>query len=608
MNTNESNYLNICLVGCISAGKSTILNAFFGQDYAQCKRKRTTMMPNKFIETDNKSLIDTQKTINDKISQVNEQIYNQTQNTKKQLNLNDYGGELKFHVESMEMNIKNNTKICMYDIPGLNDATTEKIYYDYLRNNFHKFNIILFVVNIESGLNTSDENKILNFLAENIKKHKIESNKNISLLTIVNKADDMQLESNGTLTVIGELGEMFKQTSDTIKQIFKNHKIESSSIGCIPICGLNANLYRMIKKYKDINMLSREHILRIGIDDEGGKFKRYSEQEQRRKVNDKIMDDIFVDSMIQMSGFSQIDTCLNKFIGSNGSTMISENILFDYSKTPNLSPDNIIQKLSQKINILLQIKNVNNQVYQTEMKKLIKDLNTNIFKVINKFSAPQLIIDYYNNDIIANITSNSVIHTEITPFFNTNTYPNYITDKILELVVAEYSNSAVSINKIFYFELFEKIGNLKEEIIDVLLDALMLNIRGTHTFAFDGPLEIEKIISIFEKIKKSANFIEFIRFFMSNMYTNLLTSEELITKKILFRTFGEIPMYEFINDLRTEKLKINTNKDTKMYCKGLSKEYQKENKLELYYITKCREFGDDANFINHEKIIFIKFN
>ena len=144
----------------------------------------------------------------------------------------------------------------------------------------------------------------------------------------------------------------------------------------------------------------------------------------------------------------------------------------------------------------------------------------------------------------------------------------------------------------------------------------MLNVRGTNTIIFDGVTETDRIIKLFEKIKKSDNFIEFIRFFLTNMYTNLLTSEGLITKKILFRTFGEIPMYEFINDLRiekscldrSEKSKINTNKDYKMYCKGLGKDYEKENLLELYYITICREFGDDANFINHEKIIFMKFN
>jgi hypothetical protein len=310
-----------------------------------------------------------------------------------------------------------------------------------------------------------------------------------------------------------------------------------------------------------------------------------------------------------MSGFSQIEVCLNNFISSNGSKMISENILFDYSKTPNLTTDNIIPTLTQKINILSQIKNVNVQVYQTEMKKLVKDLNTNIYKVINKLLSPQQIVEYYDNEIIKKIRANRVILTEITPFFSTNTYPNYITDKILELVVNEYSNNSVSIKKIFYFELFEKIGTLKEEIIDVLLDSLMLNVRGTNTIIFDGVTETDRIIRLFEKIKKSANFIEFIRFFLTNMYTNLLTSEGLITKKILFRTFGEIPMYEFINDyLRIEKSKINTNKDYKMYCKGLGKDYEKENLLELYYISICREFRDNTNFINHDKIIFMKFN
>ena len=114
----ESNNINICLVGCVSAGKSTILNAFFGQDYAQCKIKRTTMMPNKFIETDDSRLIYSFEKMNQTISDTNKKIYTQTQNGET-LDLKDYGGELIFYVESMEMNIGNQIKICIYDIPGL---------------------------------------------------------------------------------------------------------------------------------------------------------------------------------------------------------------------------------------------------------------------------------------------------------------------------------------------------------------------------------------------------------------------------------------------------------------------------------------------------------
>ncbi len=43
--------INICILGCVSAGKSTILNSLFCQDLSQSKIKRTTMMPLVFIET-----------------------------------------------------------------------------------------------------------------------------------------------------------------------------------------------------------------------------------------------------------------------------------------------------------------------------------------------------------------------------------------------------------------------------------------------------------------------------------------------------------------------------------------------------------------------------
>lgn len=47
--------------------------------------------------------------------------------------------------------------------------------------------------------NTSDEMDILHFLADNIKLHQDISNKNIKMITIVNKADYMQLGPNDDL-------------------------------------------------------------------------------------------------------------------------------------------------------------------------------------------------------------------------------------------------------------------------------------------------------------------------------------------------------------------------------------------------------------------------
>lgn len=598
--------INICLVGCVSAGKSTILNAFFGQDYAQCKIKRTTMMPNIFIETDDLTKIDSFTTINRKISSVNEKIYNLTENMAKPFNLDDFGNELSFHVEEMQMNVGNKIKICIYDIPGLNDAKTKKNYYNYLEKNFHKFNIILFVVDIKSGLNTSDEMDILNFLAINIDKHKKDSNKNINMLTIVNKADDMQLKSNGELEVLGELGEMFDQTNKTIKQVFNKYKIDTNTISCIPICGLDAHLYRMIKKHGNINGLSREHILKIGVNDEGSKFRSYPEDIQRNKILQIINNSQFVENMINLSGFSQIETSLKKYFNSNGVKMISENILYEYSKLPELKLDGLINLIENKIILISKIKLFDLNKYNEEMKKLVKQMNTIMYKKINEINNPNEIKIFYDLQI-SKIKSNNNVRLEIKNFFDLDTYPSYFTDRILEIVINEYSTYSVPISKLSYIELFENTGNLKVEIIDLILDSLLSNPNGTKTFVFDN-YETRTFIKIFEKLNNSNKFIQFLRFFLVNTYTIFTKPEDLILKKLLFRKYGEIPLYEFICDLRSEKKIIDTNKQNKMYCQGINDNNSKDNILELYYIHKCRELNDNDNFISHDKRITIDFN
>ena len=49
----------------------------------------------------------------------------------------------------------------VYDLPGMNDSQTKNVYFKYCEENFHEFNIVLFVVDVTSALNTSDEMDIL---------------------------------------------------------------------------------------------------------------------------------------------------------------------------------------------------------------------------------------------------------------------------------------------------------------------------------------------------------------------------------------------------------------------------------------------------------------
>ena len=51
--------ISICFVGCVSTGKSVLLNSIFCEKFAESKIKRTTMVPSVFIETEGEIVVDT---------------------------------------------------------------------------------------------------------------------------------------------------------------------------------------------------------------------------------------------------------------------------------------------------------------------------------------------------------------------------------------------------------------------------------------------------------------------------------------------------------------------------------------------------------------------
>ena len=67
--------INLCFVGGVSTGKSTILNAIFCEELTQCKIKRTTMVPTVYVENANDAPnLDNPEHIFSKIAQKNKEI------------------------------------------------------------------------------------------------------------------------------------------------------------------------------------------------------------------------------------------------------------------------------------------------------------------------------------------------------------------------------------------------------------------------------------------------------------------------------------------------------------------------------------------------------
>lgn len=66
-----------------------------------------------------------------------------------------------FDLVELNINNKQDVNLCIYDLPGLDDSKTSDIYLQYVTENFHKFDIIIFMLDVHDALNRTNDIKIL---------------------------------------------------------------------------------------------------------------------------------------------------------------------------------------------------------------------------------------------------------------------------------------------------------------------------------------------------------------------------------------------------------------------------------------------------------------
>ena len=96
----KRNSIRIGLVGCVSSGKSTLLNAICVNEYEDMKIKRTTMLPKLYMET-NQDIYD------------NDIERNKIYKENKEINKKIYNGDIELN--------EANCKVIEYIIPQISD-------------------------------------------------------------------------------------------------------------------------------------------------------------------------------------------------------------------------------------------------------------------------------------------------------------------------------------------------------------------------------------------------------------------------------------------------------------------------------------------------------
>jgi GTP-binding protein EngB required for normal cell division len=603
--------INLCFVGGVSTGKSTVLNGIFCEELTQCKIKRTTMVPTVYIENASNIDLDPDE-IFKQISEKNKEIIEKTESGQK-LDKNIYK-ELVFNVGKLDINILEGSYVNVYDIPGLNDARTKDIYYDYLENNFHKFNLVVFLVDIHSGLNTSDEMDMLKFITTNTRDQFETNGRQIYTLVVVNKADDMQTdEDSDKLEITGELKEMYEQVENTITKEFASKNIKDNLIGIIPLCAIDAYLYRMVNKHGRNFKLSPDQILKIGVNENGKKFSTLKPATQETRVYDILKDQTFINTMIKLSGFSRLESILHKFLQENdkGSKLRIDNLLYELKKLPTLAsvPDshgwfditNMLSLVKQYCTVYDNIKKIDKVEHNAIVTSFVSEMINILKHEINTWPGTSItkLIDSYNTFIEV------IINPYFSEYYNVSEYPAFLTEHVISMINTE-TNDRLTINSIIkHLHILIKINMFTKDTIEQLFKNIMSNVRAENSIAFykgtdnkgadnKGSDEhyITELIQLLEQCsKKDVVLSEFLRFLIINQLN--FVGGDLYIKELLYAKYGELPISSYIC------MKFKPMPTIQQIIQGLKLEdfHNSNNELDLYYLNYEKEHNS-INFTN----------
>lgn len=403
-----SKMIKIAFIGAISSGKSTLINAIIKMFLAQCKISNCTMLPWHF-QTQSGLVLSKkdQVRISKQIVEINEQVKTSPEK---------YIDSIVTHAvpsTGCEIVCTDGIPICLVDTAGTNDKDYRKHNRSYLRNNFHTFDIVVYVVDTKSGLNTSDELKTLKSIIENTKKVNDNYNRDVHIVVVCNKFDDENIPKE----------EDRKEQLNNIKSELEKQGV---SFDVLTFSSKNTLMYRMIEDEDYISSLSQEEKDKLALKLIGEtKFKRYKKKsvdEQNKEFQMEVMCEIVY--LLEDTGYTIFVNYMNKLISSNYKTILyskincltSETAFYDWytyiSELNNMfgAPyyiDELVKKFNQYMSYLIAKYDTSAIVddsglqmineFETELNKLVTlDIQAECKSMINPYLAKikQLVGDY----------------------------------------------------------------------------------------------------------------------------------------------------------------------------------------------------------------------
>jgi len=355
--------IRVALVGYVSVGKSTVLNALLGDKYSEVNMRRTTagvncfriLQPDDDDEDNDEDTTCTHQNNDDKrepkrrktdgrkdddegealikskswsaeathaeISRNNQILRSNADSSESVENIVKEQC-FTIRVEKPICKMRKDTQLVLIDIPGMNEADSSKKYKEYVKSKWETFDCICLVMDAMAGVNTQEQVELLKFVEENNRKWK-----NTPTIILGNKVDDPEdfdthvlvNEAREKATEIFGLAcskEKLKELLDIAKNCEYNKQNTKKAV-FIPISAMNAFIYRKARHLTlDIfHEFDRDVMEKIGRDEVGRKWKKMSTEEKVTVIREAISDPKEYKERLAGTNFDNFLTILTYFIG-----------------------------------------------------------------------------------------------------------------------------------------------------------------------------------------------------------------------------------------------------------------------------------------------------
>ena len=579
--------IHIAILGPVSAGKSTFLNALLSNTYSDMMRKKTTMLPQIYQTTLNEKEIDSAETIKEKNRKSNEDILKLRESN--QYNQSHFK-ELIYKVKSIDNFIELPDKKCTYslcDMPGLNcSGGGDVMYYNYLEQNSHKIDIYILVFDINSALNTTDEVKIL----QEVNKY-IQKNKHGYVHILVNKCDYVEFDDKNEFKFTDdELNDLYKRVQEIVDKNITNLP-NNQKVSISPICSSDLYIYRAASnniESLDENQLDdiikkecgkREFtkLQKTGIDNKR-KYIRGSLKDKKINFNECMRDsgyNLFIKSIQKiLNNYQQIilyhiEQDVDKILVNIKSSQINFDLVSDNLGKINSRLKNLIQISDNKC----KVEEITSPQFKAILVEITQLMNNYLITGINTFSANTIenadsFIDkitkffgkvsniFYTNPLATSqdklkFKRIELLNNKLSESFNEQIFTELYTTKQIDLtkyttcIANTIDKNLIKFDKLL--ELVKKITNSDEKFMNVIINKFTSSYKSDTKFdEFLSNLELisnstnnnlDVMWSIIEcqlKVINNASFYQYYHYWINLNSVNILNQTDEI-KYLMFK-------------------------------------------------------------------------